>query len=143
VQEGEGVTENGEYSSVSAQRLRLPGQFGAFGAILVRSCGEMIDHALTIRPRRECGRQRIVGIELHRAFKQVQRMGVALGIERKHAGHRPQRYVVRAQIGFRLAAGAIDFREAQAWLHRRDDFGGQMLVDNSLVIERAIGTVRR
>ena len=103
----------------------------------------MIDHALTVRPRRERGRQRIVGITLHRAFQQVQRVRIALGVERKHAGHRPQRHVVRAQIGLRFAAGALDFGKAQAWLHRRDDLGGQMLVDSGVVTKRAIGTMRR
>ena len=63
-------------------------------------------------------------------------MGIALGVERKHAGHRPQGHVVWAEVGFGFAAGAVDFREAQAGLHRRDDLGGQMLVERSVVTQR-------
>ena len=70
-------------------------------------------------------------------------MGIALGIERKDVGHRPQRQVVRTQIGLRLAAGAIDFRKAQAWLHRRDDLGGEMFVEDGVIAKRAIGAMRR
>jgi len=44
-----------------------------------------------------------------------------------------------AQIGVRLAAGPIDFRQAQAWLQRRDDSGSEMLV----APERAIAAMRR
>ena len=85
----------------------------------------------------------MVGIARHRAFQQVQRMGVALGIERKHLRHRPQRQVMRTEIGIRLAAGAIDFRKAQAWLHRRDDPGGEMFVEDGVIAKRAIGAMRR
>ena len=102
----------------------------------------MIDHALTIRPRRQRGRQRIVGVVLHGALQQVQRVRIALGVKRKHVGHGPQRHVVRAQIGRRLAAGAIDFRKPQAWLHRRDDLVAKMLVERGIVTERAVGAVR-
>ena len=84
----------------------------------------------------------MVGVALHRPFEQVQRVRIAFGIERKNEGHRPQRQVVRTQIGVRLAAGAIDFRQAQAWLHRRDDFGGEMLVGGGVISKRAIGPMR-
>ena len=49
----------------------------------------MIDDALRVRPRGERGRQRMVGVELHRAFQQVEGARIAAGIERQNAGHGP------------------------------------------------------
>jgi len=58
-------------------------------------------------------------------------------------GIAPQRQVVRAQIDVRLAAGAIDFRQAQARLQRRDDSGSKMLAGSSVISECAVATMRR
>ena len=103
----------------------------------------MIDDALRVGPGGHRGGQRMVGIALDRTFQQVQRVRVAVGIERENTGHRPQRQIVRAQIGVRLAAGAIDLGEAQARLQGSDDLGGQLLVERSVVAERAVATMRR
>jgi len=68
---------------------------------------------------------------------------VAVGVERENVRHRPQRQVVRTEIDVRLAAGAIDFRQAQARLQRRHDSGRELLVGSSVISECAIETVRR
>ena len=69
VQQGEGVAEHGEHRRVGGEGLRLARQVGAAGALLHGSRGEMIDDALRMRPGGERGRQRVVGVAVHRAFQ--------------------------------------------------------------------------
>jgi len=69
VEEGEGVAEDGKHRGISGEILRLSSQFGASRAVFVRSCGEMIDDALPVCPSGERGRQRMVGVALHRALQ--------------------------------------------------------------------------
>jgi hypothetical protein len=102
----------------------------------------MIDDALDMRPGGERGRQRMVGVERHRAFEQVERARISLGIERKDAGHGPQRQVVRAELAVRLLLGAIDLGETQAGLKGRGDSRRQMFAGRRVLADGAIGTVR-
>ena len=69
MEEGEGVAENGKHCGIAGEILRLASQFGASRAVFLRSYGEMIDDALPVCPSGERGRQRMVGVALHRAFQ--------------------------------------------------------------------------
>src|SRR5712672_4708241 len=69
MQEGEGVAEDGKYCRVAGEILCLSSQFGASRAVLVRGGGDMVDDALPICPGGERGRQRMVGVALHRALQ--------------------------------------------------------------------------
>ena len=69
----------------------------------------------------------MVGVELHRAFQQIERAGIAVGIERQNAGHGAQSEVVRAELAVRLLLGAIDLGKAQAGLDRRGNARGEVL----------------
>ena len=143
VQQGEGVAEHGKHRRVAGEGLCLARQVGASRALLHRSCGEMIDDALRVRPCGERGRQRMVGVALHRAFQQVECARISLGIERQDAGHRPERQVVRRRArpsGFcwarsisarrRHGCRAAAIRVARCSSRRR------------VLADRAIGTVR-
>ncbi len=102
----------------------------------------MIDDALDVRPGGECGRQRMVGVERHRAVEQVERARIALRIERQNAGHGPERQVVRAELAVRLLLGAIDLGEAQAGLEGRGDARREMFPGRRVLADGAVGTVR-
>ena len=122
------ITEDGQHRGVAAQRPRLVHELEASGALL-QGCGrEMVDDTLNMRPGGKRGRERMVRIPFHRAIEQFERAGIAVGIEREHAGHRPQREVVRAEVGRRLAQRVIDLGQPQAWLQRRRDPGREMLL---------------
>ena len=86
----------------------------------------MIDDALDVRPGGERRRQGMVGIAIHRLFQELEGAGIAARIERKNAGHGPEREVVRAELAVRLLLGAVDLGQAQAGLNRRGDSGGEM-----------------
>ena len=73
----------------------------------------MIDDALDVRPGGERGRQCMVGVERHRAFEQVERARISLGIERQNTGHSPEGLVVRAELAVGRLLGTIDLGEAQ------------------------------
>ena len=142
MQQGERVAEHGQPGRVAGEGLRLARQLGAARALLHRSCGEMIDDALDVRPGGERGRQRMVGVERHRAFEQVERARISLGIERQDAGHGPERQVVRAELAVRLLLGTIDLGEAQAGLKGRGDARRKMFAGSRVLADGAVGAVR-
>ena len=102
----------------------------------------MIDDALHVRPRRERGCQCMAGIDIHRPFEHVERVGIAVGIERKHARHGPEREVVGAELAVRLLLGAIDLGKAQARLEGGGDARRKMLARRRVLADGAIRTMR-
>ena len=80
---------------------------------------------------------------LQRAIEQLQRAGIAVGIERENAGHGAQRQIVRrSRHGRRLSQRVIDFGQPQAWLQRRGDPDGKMFAASGFVAQDAIGAMR-
>jgi hypothetical protein len=140
--QGESIAKDREHRGVAGKGLGLAGQIQTADAILVRIFCQVIDDALSMRPRGQRGRERIVGVAFPGTLQQLERARIALRVERKHAGHRPERQIVNAQINIRLPQGAVDFGNTQGRPKRRDQLGGQVFRGNRVAAGRAIGAVR-
>jgi hypothetical protein len=104
--------------------------------------GEMIDHALDMRPRRQRDGERLVRILFHRALQHFQRAGIAAGIEREHPRHRTQRQILCTEPIRRLAPCAVDFSQPQAGLQRRGNPGRELFRRRDVIAQDAVDAMR-
>ena len=102
----------------------------------------MIDHPLDMRPAGKRGREGMVRVHLQRAIEQLQRAGIAVGVQGKNAGHRAQRQIVCAEAGGRFSQRVIDLGQPQARLQCRRDPDGKMFAACGFVAQDAIGAMR-